>query len=91
MQQYASTYFLENYCTYFGCLSHPSSGVHKTVTADSGTGHITYQGNNLLPAWPNYATLAEGCCPDTWYNLYQNLQLQFDVFLMMGAIDTQNM
>ena len=41
---------------------HPSSGVHKTVTAASGTGHVTYQGNNLLPAWPNM--LAEGCCPD---------------------------
>ena len=22
-----------------GCLSHPSSGVHQTVTAASGTGH----------------------------------------------------
>ena len=25
--------------TCFGCPSHPSSGVHKTVTAASGTGH----------------------------------------------------
>ena len=52
MQQYAGIYLLENYSTCFGCLSHPSSGVHQTVTAASGTGHITYQGNDLLPAWP---------------------------------------
>jgi len=26
--------------TCFGCQPHPSSGVHKTVTTASGTGHI---------------------------------------------------
>ena len=64
MQQYAGIYLLQNYSTCFGRLSHPSSGVHQTVTAASGTGHITYQSNNLPPAWPK-ATLAEGCCSDT--------------------------
>ena len=39
MQQYAGVYLLQNYSTRFGCLSHPSSGVHQTVTAASGTGH----------------------------------------------------
>ena len=39
MQQYAGVYFLQNYSTCFGCLSYPSSGVHQTVTAASGTGH----------------------------------------------------
>ena len=39
MQQYAGVYLLQNYSTCFGCLSHPSSGVHQTVTAASGTGH----------------------------------------------------
>ena len=39
MQQYAGVYLPQNYSTYFGCLSHPSSGVHQTVTAASGTGH----------------------------------------------------
>jgi len=39
MQQYAGVYLMQNYSTCFGCLSHPSSGVHQTVTADSGTGH----------------------------------------------------
>ena len=49
----AGIYLLHNYSTCFGYLSHPSSGVHKTVTAASGTGPITYQGNDLPPAWPN--------------------------------------
>jgi len=40
MQQYAGIYLLQNYSTCLGCISHPSSGVHKTVTAASGTGHI---------------------------------------------------
>ena len=48
MQQYAGVYLLQNYSTCFGCLSHPSSGVHQTVTAASGTGHITYQNNILM-------------------------------------------
>ena len=39
MQQYAGFYLLQNHSTCFGRLSHPSSGVHKTVTAASGTGH----------------------------------------------------
>ena len=39
MQQYAGIYLLQNYSTCFGCLSHPSSAVHQTVTAASGTGH----------------------------------------------------
>jgi len=52
MQQYAGIYLLQNYSTCFVCLSHPSSGVHKTVTAAFGTGHITYLSNNLPPAWP---------------------------------------
>ena len=39
MQQYAGIYLLQNYSACFGCLLHPSPGVHKTVTAASGTGH----------------------------------------------------
>jgi len=38
MQQYARVYLLQLYSTCFGCPSHPSSGVHNTVTAASGTG-----------------------------------------------------
>ena len=43
MQQYAGIYLLQIYSTCFGCPSHPSSGVHKTVAAASGTGNITYR------------------------------------------------
>jgi len=39
MQQYAGIYLLQNQSTYFGCPSRPSSGIHTTVTAASGTGH----------------------------------------------------
>jgi len=39
MQQYADIYLLRNHSTCFGCPQHPSSGVLKTVTAASGTGH----------------------------------------------------
>ena len=42
MQQYAGIYLLQNYCTCFGCPSHPSSGVNKTVTAASGTAQILW-------------------------------------------------
>jgi len=38
MQQYASIYLLQNHATCFGCPSHPSSRIQKTVTAVSGTG-----------------------------------------------------
>jgi len=37
MQQYAGIYLMQIYATCFGCPSHPSSGVHETVTAASGT------------------------------------------------------
>ena len=43
MQQYAGVYLLQNYSTFFGCLSHPSSGVHQTVTAASGTDVVSEQ------------------------------------------------
>jgi hypothetical protein len=39
MQQYVGIYLLQNHSTYLGCPSHPSSGVHKSVTAASGTSH----------------------------------------------------
>ena len=39
MQQYAGIHLLQVYSTCFGRPSHPSSGVQKTVTAASGTGH----------------------------------------------------
>jgi hypothetical protein len=35
-------YSLRNYSTCFGCSPHPSSGVHKTVDATTGTGHVSW-------------------------------------------------
>jgi len=37
MQQYAGIYLLQNYSTYFGCLTNPSSRVNKNVTGASDT------------------------------------------------------
>ena len=42
MQQYADIYLLLNYSTCFGRPSRPSSGVHKTVVAASGTDHAVW-------------------------------------------------
>jgi len=42
MQQYAVIYLLLNYRTCFGRPSRPSSGVHKTVVAYSGTDHTVW-------------------------------------------------
>jgi len=47
MQQYADIYLLLNYSTRFGRPSRPSSGVHKTVVAASGTDH-TIWGASLI-------------------------------------------
>ena len=82
LQQYAGVYLLQNHSTCFGCQSHPSSGVHKALTAASGTGDSIWattflqRGLRLLLRY---------------YDLYQRLQLQFYVLLMMGAIDPRNM
>ena len=96
MQQYAAIYLLQNHSTCFGCPSHPSSGVHKPVTAASGTGHTNgattflHRGLYLPPTWTigHVGGRLLLCC---YYDLYQKLQLQFYVLLMMGAMDTRNM
>ena len=51
MQQYAGVYLLQNHSTCFGCPSHPPSGVHKTVTAASGTATTFYQRGRIWPCW----------------------------------------
>ena len=81
MQQYAGIYLLQNHSsskfTRFGCPWHPSSGVHKTVTAATflQRGQIGHVGGRLLLRY---------------YDLFQRLQLHFYVLLMMGAMDTRN-
>jgi len=46
MQQYADIYLLLNYSTCFGLPSHPSSGIHKTVVAASGTDHTRWMSSS---------------------------------------------
>ena len=74
MQQYAGIYLLQNHSTCFGCPSHPSSGVHKTVTAASGTGHSVrattfLQRGQIWPRWRKVVAVPEAavtllCTPD---------------------------
>jgi len=64
MQQYAVWFILlQSHSTCFGCQPHPSSGVHKTVTAASDTGHYTGTATSLQrgQVGPDLATL-EGRC-----------------------------
>ena len=81
MQQYAGIYLLQNHSTCFGCPSHPSSGVHKKLQP-------------LVQQQPS-SNVANGHVGGRlllrYYHLYQRLQLQFYVFLMIGAMDTRNM
>jgi len=49
---------LQVHSTCFWCWPHPSSGIHRTVTTASGSGHITFlqRGHTIL------ATLEGGSC-----------------------------
>ena len=47
MEQYADIYLLLNCSTYFGRPSRPSSGIHKTVVAASGTDHTIWRDSFL--------------------------------------------
>ena len=55
---------LQVHSTCFGCQPHPSSGVHKTVTTASGTGHIfcaatsLQRGQARVLAWPRWREVA---------------------------------
>ena len=62
MQQYADIYLLLNYSTCFGRPSRPSSAVHKTVVAASGTDH-TMWGASFLKR-DQIRTITVLCTPD---------------------------
>ena len=59
MQHKVVYIILQVHSTCFGFQPHTSSGVHKTVTTASGTGHI-FLCSYLPPTWPNLATLEGG-------------------------------
>ena len=60
MQQYADIYLLLNYSTRFGRPSCPSSGVHKTVLAASGTDHTVWGASFLKAATTVLCTPDDG-------------------------------
>ena len=64
MKQYAGIYLLQNHSTCFRRPSHPSWGIHKSVTASSGTGHSIWATTFLQrdQIRTNLGTLEEGCC-----------------------------
>jgi len=66
MQQYAVRFILlQNHSTCFGCPPHPSSGVLKTVTVASGTGHnIGTATSPQCGQVPDLATLGGSSCTD---------------------------
>ena len=62
IQQDAGIYLLQVYSTCFGCPLHPSLGVHKFVTAASGTGHSIWATNllqrgQIRPSWRKVVAL----------------------------------
>ena len=88
MQQYAGIYLLQNYSTRFGCLSHPSSGVHKT---NCSFWFMSYHVSEQQPSTSvAYLGHAGGRLLLRHYDLYQKLQLKFYLLLMMGSIYTRN-
>jgi len=60
MRQYADIYLLLNYSTCFGRPSRQSSGVHKTVVADSGTDRTVWGASWSVPE----AATTVLCTPD---------------------------
>ena len=56
MQQYADICLLLNYSTCFGRPSRPSSGVHNTVVAASGTDHTIWAASFLKRDQMNLVT-----------------------------------
>ena len=59
MQEYADIYLPLNYPTCFGRPSRPSSEVHKTVSAASGTDHTVWGLSFLLKRSPYLVTFGE--------------------------------
>ena len=49
----------------FGCQPHPSSGIHKTVTTASGTGHA-FLCRYLPPSWPSWPRWREVAAQKIW-------------------------
>ena len=80
MKQYAYIYLMQNHSTCFGCPSHPSSGVHKTLTAASGTGRSIWTTTFLHRG--QMAKLEEGCC---------SIDYQCDIFVRVCVSNVRHL
>ena len=60
MLQYTDIYLLLNYYTCFGRPPRPSSGIHKTVVAASGTDHTIWGASFLKPDTSDEARSPDG-------------------------------
>ena len=87
MKQYAGIYLLQNHSLHV-------SGVHRThhqenikLTPTSDTGHSNRIATTFLQRGQYVGGRLLLFC---YYDLYQRLELQFYVLLMMGAMDTRN-
>jgi len=75
------------YCkAMFRVSQHPSSGVLKTVTAASGTGHNTGAATSLQRGLIGHVGGKE---LHQYYDQYRRLRLQFLALLMMGAVTSE--
>jgi len=71
MQLYGNIYLLLNYSTCFGRPSHPSSGVHKTAVAASGTEH-NFLGSKLLQVKKLASQIVMICTRSGWSLWYKS-------------------
>ena len=68
----------------FRVSQHPSSGVLKTVTAASGTGHNIGTATSFERGQVDLAMFEGSSCTDIM--TYRRLRLQLLALLMMGAV-----
>ena len=66
MQLYADIYLLLNYSTCLGRPSRPSSGVHKTVAAASGTDHTIWEASRPSSGVHKTVVAASGTDHTIW-------------------------
>jgi len=76
MRQYADIYLLLHYSTCFRRPSRPSSGVHKTVVAASGTDHTIWEpaSSNATQGARIYSA-PQKVVADSWRNIKKNCWL----------------
>jgi hypothetical protein len=84
----SSLYFisLQDYCTCFGCSLHPSSRVHRTADATTGTSHMMWQVRCYKVVIDGFVTLL--CRNQIWVNLFRLLgcSCNIQIFRATGCL-----